>query len=72
MGLFRKGKDDPVPGHVVGARVEWTEGGSAFHAGTVLKVARTHAVKVRWDDHHPGDREGWHVLGDDVYHAPNA
>lgn len=66
MGLFKRA-EDPVPGHRVGARVKWRDrSGGDWHDGTVTKAARAYAVRVRWDDRHPADKDGWHVLGDDV------
>lgn len=71
MGLFgRRDAVDPVPGHRVGARVMWKDNGHDYAYGIVIKVARAYAVKVRWDDRHPDDRDGWHELGKQVLHVP--
>ena len=67
--LARVGDAGPVPGHRVGARVQWRDRSEGdWHDGTVIEVARAYAVRVRWDDRHPDDTDGWHVLGKDVEH----
>lgn len=65
--MIRFGDGGPVPGHRVGARVQWKDrSGGDWHDGTVIETARAYAVRVRWDDRHPDDRDGWHALGHDV------
>jgi hypothetical protein len=64
--LFGRPKDDPAPGRHKGARVQWTYRRGEWEDGTVVGVAGTHDVRVRWDDKHPDDKDGWHVLGEDV------
>ncbi len=59
-----------VPGHRIGARVRWTEGGDLFHRGTVIEILNERDVRVRWDDRHRGEWSGWYVLGEKVEAAP--
>lgn len=56
----------------MGARVKWIDNGDDYAHGTVIEVARAYAVKVRWDDRHPSDRDGWHVLEENVLHVPGS